>query len=188
MFLKHTTHLFAFESTVHNLRMSHRNFWSSNSLSSWKFFCFLLILLPYKTRIGNCYDLSETVFSALSRPRLGWELSLVVWSGYAWWSWEWGETKPWHRRQTTCASTRAKRKIKNHHPLHANLMKRAEAEIFIFRILRDNSVDEDHELFPALNPKGAELFPVKVLLLKPMNLPVAYKPIQWRTDEKARSS
>lgn len=28
---------------------------------------------------------------------------------------------------------------------------------------------EDHELFPALDRKGAELFPVKVFLLKPMN-------------------
>lgn len=119
--------------------------WNSNRLS-WKLFCFLLRLLPYKRRVENSCDLSVTVFCAQSQPSVDWVLLLLVQSGYACWHWEWGDEplarteKPQmllheqkQNREPTCKFDETACKFNE---------TGTEAGIFRFRSLRGNSVDE----------------------------------------------
>lgn len=120
-------------------------FWSSNRLS-WKLFCFLLMLLPHKTRVGNSCDLSLTVYCANHNPLWDessfWLCSLVMPVGTGS-----GEMNPWHeQRSHRCFYTN---KDENREPtckFDETACKfnetGAEAGIFRFRSLRENSVDE----------------------------------------------
>lgn len=117
-------------------------FGAVGSLSSWKFFCFLLIWLPYKTRIGDCCDLSVTVFSAQSQPHWGWELSLVVPACYAWWSWGRGEMEGWHEQRSHMHFFMSKGERKLPSLTCESEETRTCIGIFRFRSLSENSVNE----------------------------------------------